>query len=972
MAPSAPLPYVAMDLDTGKPAQLDVDVSEYASFSTLPKSLDGSSDYLDVSFRSPLGGPAEGDLSSYASGSTFAHDTGDERRGLVIRTAPRTVADVAADGFLDGASSTGTRTPAGGTPKTSGVQSPIMISSPVHPSSPYAKGGGFNGDSLMEAAMPHGLLTDALLQAAEQSPGAQAVLDLLAVVLADALVEQSRSSGLLDTVLDAVPLDIAPPTAIVFHGLCLQRLIAALSLRFEDVPAPDKSKWAHNLEALSWLLVDRFHLGAFVGGKTDVAIVEFLLERLRAANVDGKVEEATVAGGSSLRLLALPKAKGAQVEPHVVALLKNLNRMIMYTFLPAAFRNKTGAGDTGLTVEKAVGLLLAEKKLVLCQSNVDAELVACLAYNLNEMLLADREEERTRALAAWKMLLLQKWGALEELLTVKSPAKGVPPLDVLRGGFDLLLTNEPADFFQWLSEHDEDVRKVLSAKAASEWAEYVATAVKFPAQRGHTLELKRRKEMGRRMKERAKSTAKFEEQALERRLTLGSVRLGVGASLRLLRQDKYGWVLHAEREWGARLESLVHERAVWGIPPGKETAAVQWQLDPTEGPYRMRKKLQRVPALVDFTGWAEEVTSATEVVTPAGAEVTSAGEAGTSAADVAAKEGGPAQGGGLQSKDIGGIEYYHKFSVVGAASMRRQSLLSDNGGLVEEEDEQEDVETASAYSAATSKSRLNTADSVAPPPERLKIKVPEGPTAGDASARSLESSPRPSSVHDSEGDEAAADEDLEGFEDLDDGEHLIRPYLEPRERIKGRYNCERVVGLDKRDGVFLIGDLCLYVIEGYFINGEGRICEKHGDDQTSVLDRALGVGKEALQGWGKKHRKSVHSVKNTPRGGATAPKTDPPEADLGRGGGWQEAARCFTGGHFWALGGGVSVGGGGSCRAWKVDNVHEVLKRRYQLRPVAVELFSLDGCNDLLVFHQAERDDVFKQLLQHNIPRANT
>lgn len=56
-------------------------------------------------------------------------------------------------------------------------------------------------------------------------------------------------------------------------------------------------------------------------------------------------------------------------------------------------------------------------------------------------------------------------------------------------------------------------------------------------------------------------------------------------------------------------------------------------------------------------------------------------------------------------------------------------------------------------------------------------------------------------------------------------------------------------------------------------------------------------------------------------------------------------------------------------RMWKLESVHELLKRRYQLRPVAIELFSMDGCNDLLVFHKNERDDVFKNLLAMNLPR---
>lgn len=75
----------------------------------------------------------------------------------------------------------------------------------------------------------------------------------------------------------------------------------------------------------------------------------------------------------------------------------------------------------------------------------------------------------------------------------------------------------------------------------------------------------------------------------------------------------------------------------------------------------------------------------------------------------------------------------------------------------------------------------------------------------------------------------------------EDGEYLIRPHLEPGERIRFRYNCERVVGLDKRDGIFLIGEKCLYVIENYIIDENKCIKEKGEERDLSVIDRALGV-----------------------------------------------------------------------------------------------------------------------------------
>jgi len=75
----------------------------------------------------------------------------------------------------------------------------------------------------------------------------------------------------------------------------------------------------------------------------------------------------------------------------------------------------------------------------------------------------------------------------------------------------------------------------------------------------------------------------------------------------------------------------------------------------------------------------------------------------------------------------------------------------------------------------------------------------------------------------------------------EDGEYLIRPHLEPGERIRFRYNCERVVGLDKRDGIFLIGEKSLYVIENYIIDEKKCIKEKGEERDLSVIDRALGV-----------------------------------------------------------------------------------------------------------------------------------
>ena len=114
----------------------------------------------------------------------------------------------------------------------------------------------------------------------------------------------------------------------------------------------------------------------------------------------------------------------------------------------------------------------------------------------------------------------------------------------------------------------------------------------------------------------------------------------------------------------------------------------------------------------------------------------------------------------------------------------------------------------------------------------------------------------------------------------EDGEYLIRPFLEPGEKLKFRYNCERVLGLDKRDGIFLIGEQCLYVIDNYYIDEEGCIKEKGDEAHISVIDRELGV---LMTG-------SNNSQDGTKQSSASASETVPVD--------WQ-------GGREWAFGGGA-------------------------------------------------------------------
>jgi hypothetical protein len=205
-------------------------------------------------------------------------------------------------------------------------------------------------------------------------------------------------------------------------------------------------RWAPNLDTLSWLLVDRAFMGAFRDDGAPIKVLEFLLAVLQLANSDGRVEEAVPAGKG---LLALARGGGRQVEPYVQALLKNTNRMIMFCllptslgggnmdeFLPSSYRRSSdslfrsldslrhhagvseefGASSQEIDKVTVLQLILANKKLIFCASNVDSELLCALCVNVTPLLWDPEPSTRSLAVDLWRALVLHRSPALEDVL----------------------------------------------------------------------------------------------------------------------------------------------------------------------------------------------------------------------------------------------------------------------------------------------------------------------------------------------------------------------------------------------------------------------------------------------------------------------------------------------------------------------------------------------------------------------------
>ncbi|XP_050237389.1 protein SPIRRIG [Mercurialis annua] len=773
------------------------------------------------------------------------------------------------------------------------------------------------------------------------SAGATAMLDFMAEVLSDFVTEQIKAASIIEGILEMVPLYVDAEPLLVFQGLCLSRLVNFVERRLlrddeEDEKKLDKSRWSSNLDALCWMIVDRVYMGAFPQPAGVLKTLEFLLSMLQLANKDGRIEEAAPAGKS---LLSITRGS-RQLDAYVHSLLKNTNRMILYCFLPS-FLATIGEDDllsclglhiepkkrlslnasqdeSGIDICTVLHLLVAHRRIIFCPSNLDTDLNCCLCVNLVYLLLDHRRNIQNVAIDIFKYLLVHRRPSLEDLL-VSKPNQG-QFMDVLHGGFDGLLTGKLSAFFEWLKNSEQIVNKVLEQCAVIMWHQYIAGSAKFPGVRIKVMEGRRKREIGRRSRDIMKLDLRHWEQVTERRYALEVVRDAMSTELRVVRQDKYGWILHAESEWQNILQQLVHERGIFPLRKSAVTEEPEWQLCSIEGPYRMRKKLERCKLRIDTI---QNVLSGQFEL--GDVELSKKHEDGPDASDTDSELFFNLLTDNVEQNGDDHEMYGEFFKQPGDA----KGVASAKSGW--NDDKASSVNEASLHSALEF---------------GVKSSILSAPASESLHERSDPGSPRHSSSN--KLDDVKVLDDKSAKELNDNGDYLIRPYLEPLEKIRFKYNCERVVGLDKHDGIFLIGEFCLYVIENFYIDDSGCICEKDGEDELSVIDQALGVKKDGSIDFQSKSTSSWNTVVKTSVGG---------RAWAYNGGAWGKEKVCTSGNlpHAWHM--------------WKLNSVHELLKRDYQLRPVAIEIFSMDGCNDLLVFHKKEREEVFKNLVAMNLPR---
>ena len=571
----------------------------------------------------------------------------------------------------------------------------------------------------------------------------------------------------------------------------------------------ENEKLSANLAKFCTYAVDKITLGLLA--KIDKQALQFLFHLLERLGEGGDIT------GSGIGMASSSQGSKPASKPDIQTIFKAMNHLIIHMIT-------TGGAKEQLvyTIKRTMN----NQKIVMSTVNSDQDFFFTLMCTTSRFLWEDDSELLESTVYLWKLLLLTRSSMIEPIITYKTTKGDV--IDLKAGGFDLLLQKDLHKFVQWLRNNQAAVLQMIEdnlRKAASSW-EQVETKAKAEQQK-HWKEKQQQ-----RLRARNKllhtidsATYKILIYVTSSSTTIQSSELEQLQKHRRNYQDTQKFV---KSLWETSTQELFRERAIWGtLTP--DTLA-KWKLDETEGPYRMRKKLERDFLFFErYPYISEEQDANLSKIPPPMSE---------DSIIWFKLHGGP------QAQ-----EQSEKKPLVPA-----EKVPASNSGLIKPE-----------------------------------IVLPDKPDSSQDF--SPEASPTP--LDSSDPDQGSINTSIDTFtlEEPDETDDFIQPeilpeeeeqkdqqilrLLEADEKIQNMFKCSTVQGMGKRDGLFIFTERFLYVVHGYTLGEAGEVVETAEDRAKARIDQVV---------------------------------------------------------------------------KWAKDYILEILPRRYMLQPVAIEIFSDDGQNDLLVF----------------------
>ena len=349
----------------------------------------------------------------------------------------------------------------------------------------------------------------------------------------------------------------------------MQNLEASLSVQDFEEPI-----FGQNFSRFCTLLADKLETGdrAFQSGKCERTIFQFLIHVLEKIDVSS-----------------------AKPRPEIMAILKSLNRVVVIILNHHLLK-----GFHQVLLSK----LVQHQKIIFGICNTDSEFFYVLLYHITNFIIfqgrmtdADTPSEiATLSATIWRTALTLRGEEIEAIIKYKTPRGEIT--DLKTNGFDKLFSRRDVDYFlKWCRDHERELNLMMNEKLVQHNVEWEQTEARGSAERDRLFisHLKARQ------LEREKRNKTIHEKIISKRDRINRIGNAVFSSEKeILLQHHFNEIdkcKHFSAKWDSLADSYYSEGGIVGpsIPPPFQ----KYKLDPTEGPYRMRKRIAIEPTFFD-------------------------------------------------------------------------------------------------------------------------------------------------------------------------------------------------------------------------------------------------------------------------------------------------------------------------------------------------------------------------------------
>ncbi|KAI8380254.1 hypothetical protein BD560DRAFT_323822 [Blakeslea trispora] len=271
-------------------------------------------------------------------------------------------------------------------------------------------------------------------------------------------------------------------------------------------------------------------------------------------------------------------------DASVVTLYRAFNRMILVKI------SDLEQGDQeAIRIVAFLDYCIHHQKIILSSKNADLDFLKCFCYHLYRYLLSNDRRVKDSAANIWKLLILQKPDNIDTIFNIR--VKGMDFEDLI-DGFRQMLEMDLETFYRWLDSRKVELNILFNEHVSKAWETTIAQEHKYSKETFKnyiTRRINRLKRLQKREVYEQEIISEYNNKTLVWSQSIYEIEM---SRFTKALQDSDGHENFIRSEWARLSFDLSRERAIWGP---RKADDIKWRLDYTEGPNRMRKRLQSIP-----------------------------------------------------------------------------------------------------------------------------------------------------------------------------------------------------------------------------------------------------------------------------------------------------------------------------------------------------------------------------------------